>query len=121
MRAKINNFQCHVILSSSTRGVVEMATVSVLFEFQGMRKELNCEVIDICSRLEVELRDMGMEKAKVDICTVKDTAASEHYLVQRFCNKWNCYVNVDDKKQIKDGDRLSIIRNPVMSKVIILY
>lgn len=77
-----------------------MAVVSVLFEFQGMRKEFNCDVTDICSRMEGELRGMGIEKAKVDLCTVQNPAMKncEHYFIQRFCNKWNCYVNVDDKK-----------------------
>jgi hypothetical protein len=83
--------------------------VSVLFEFKGLRKELTCSPTDICSRLEKELLAMGTENAKVDLCGVKQPGGD--YLVQRFCSKWNCFVNMDDSKEVRDGDKLSYLQS----------
>ena len=84
--------------------------LTILFEFQGSRKELSIFPCDICNRLEEELRQMGIGGAIVTLDD-KIRESPEHYFIQRWCIKWNNFVNINHVEQIKEYDKITVVPN----------
>ena len=89
---------------------VEDAIVSVLFEFKGSKKELILSVSSICERVQEELMCLGVPEAVV--APYDQLPPGEGFILQRWIAKWNSFVNVQSVYEIKDEDRLTVVRKP---------
>ena len=88
----------------------------MLFEYSGSRIALTTPLATICEALETHLLKFGVV-ASVKLGS-EVGAEDKVMLVQRYDEKWQTYLNVDDPDQICDGDRLMVVAKP--SKVIIM-
>ena len=101
-------------LSSSCDEENEQA-VEVLFEFGGSRKELFLRPSTACERIQEEIRCLGYTKAVVNLSVL--CSKEDDFLLQRWCKKWDTFVDVECVEQIVNKDRLTVVRNPVSHAV----
>ena len=94
--------------------------MEVLFEYKGSRKELVFQVSDVCGRVEQELRELGVTEPSVNLCAGLAKPADENpncFFLQKWCNKWGAFVNVQNVREIRSDDKLTVVRKPVGSPV----
>lgn len=92
--------------------------ISVLFEYEGLKKELVAPPPVIVSKLECELRDMGVPRAVVTLSVTSPSgSSSDHFILQRWCERWKDFVVVDSVAALSDGDRVTVMANPFAQKV----
>ena len=100
--------------------VVNMA-VSVLFVFKGSRRELLVPPgRSVCDLLTDELKKTGNDAT---VCVGEPyeppgNAKPPIYLLQRWSEKWQAFLDVSDPSEIFDGDKLSIIPKPGLSPAL---
>ena len=86
--------------------------MEVLLEIGGSRKELSVDKGDVVFAVEEELGQLGMDGILAYFSCVR---GEEHrtdkrvYILQRWAEKWESFVDVTDVEQIKDGDRLTVV------------
>jgi hypothetical protein len=88
--------------------------VEVLFEYSSSRIAVSSTLATLNEALETQLLNFGV------IATVKLSATSADeeqnvFLIQRYDEKWKCFVNVDDYKKISCGDRVTVVPKPKVS------
>ena len=94
--------------------MAELDRVEVLIELQGSRRQVSLKK-ESPEQLQAEFRhfDSSIELA---VCSDRDSPGRK-FLLQRWSEKWRCFVDVAEIAEIKDGDRLTIA--PVPAKEII--
>ena len=99
------------------------APITVLFEFDGLKMELSLCRATLSSYIETELHNMGLKESVVGLSMSREaTEGKKHYLLQRWCKKWDSFINIDNVLQVYDGDRVTVLPNPLHSfkKVCVL-
>ena len=84
----------------------EDAIVSVLLS----KEELILSISSICERVQAELMCLGVPEAVV--APYDQLPPGEGFILQRWIAKWNSFVNVQSVYEIKDEDRLTVVRKP---------
>ncbi len=93
--------------------------MEVLFEYKGSRRQLNVAGGESLTRvLSRELQRVGKPRAQV--FTAKDDLPSSRrgeqvpdiYLLQKWSEQWECYVDVAHCNDVSDGDRLAVVAKP---------
>ena len=93
--------------------------MSVLVEFRGSRRVVTSSE-DIISRIEDEIRKFDPDATvfiSSDAVSDETVRGKRQYIVQRWSNDWNCFVDVIAMEEIKDGDRLVVIPKPGLDEV----
>ena len=94
--------------------------MEVLLEVGESRREIRIvEGQDVAARIEDELRKTLAKDVKLTCRgNTSDTSSSaDEYVLQRWSQKWNTYVDVEPS-QVSNGDRISVVlRCPMTSKV----
>lgn len=96
--------------------------MEVLFEYKGSRRQLTVAEREGVTRVvSSELRRLGRSRAQV--FTANDelptatgrrgqAALPDIYLLQKWSQQWDCYVDVNHCNEVTDGDRLAVIAKP---------
>ena len=84
-------------------------SMEILLEFQGSHRPLTVTVSDAVAKVH----DAAKEIADIDV---------EKYILQRFSEKWNGFVDVTKPNEIVDGDRVTLSpkQSPSLPAVCIL-
>ena len=102
-----------IIVRTMETGIAE--DIIVLLEVEGFRREVhikNGEDVLVC--LERELGRIGKDvrlelSASTDLQGSSDVSTKGICRLQRWSEKWNCFVDITDACQIADGDKLITI------------
>ena len=88
-----------------------MESLEVLFEMNGSRKVLCVGRNEIVYTLENEIGLLGIDGILAYFSCVRGQSAGTKkvYILQKWSDKWNAFIDVTDTDQIVDGDRLTII------------
>lgn len=90
--------------------------MEVLLEYRGSRRQITVsggESITDC--VSAELRRVGRSGASVRTAdhNLQNTAEGEEvYLLQKWSPQWDCYVDIRNTNEIRDGDRLTVVPKP---------
>lgn len=88
-----------------------------MVEFEG-----SCRIVEladtdasgkgITQRIHDEIRKFGDTEINRCLSQTKSTEHDKTYRLQKWSEKWECYVDVDanDITKMKDGDRIAIIK-----------
>lgn len=87
------------------------SVVTVLFEFKGSRTELDITPSNICTAIEEELGQMGFGGAVVTLSS-KICDGPDHFFIQRWCKKWDAFVNLNHIRELKERDKITVTPNP---------
>ena len=84
----------------------------MLFELGSSRRELHEERDHLVYVIERELANVGKNGILAYFSCERghQSLTKDVYILQRWALKWETYVDVTDLEQIKDGDRLTVIR-----------
>lgn len=101
--------------------------MEVLFEYRGSRRQITVADSEGVTRvLSRELHRIGKPKARV--FTVNDELPSRSqgplpdiYLLQKWSQQWDCYVDVAHSNEVADGDRLAVIAKPKPTPKVCVY
>ena len=90
--------------------------MEVLFEFRGSRRPV-CVSSSITKEILDELTKFDSKAALRVTSSSPEDDEKNYYLLQKWSNKWEEYVNVEEPGEIQDGDRLTAIpfRNIMVS------
>ena len=94
--------------------------LEVLFEYRGSKREIIIESSHLCEDVARELETRhGISRPTVAL-TVTATGASsssqshgntpERYFLQKWCSKWKKYIDVEHARDVKEGDRLTVVK-----------
>ena len=72
------------------------------------------ELSVLAEALETQLLKFGVI-ASVKLSSESGVHGENVMLIQRFDEKWQAFLNVDQTKQICNGDRLTVVPKPIMS------
>ena len=93
--------------------------MEVLFEYRGSRRQLGVsDKENITQVVSGELHRLGRPRAQVytandDLPGVgEQSRRSEIYLLQKWSDQWDCYVDVAHYNEVSDGNRLAVIARP---------
>ena len=93
------------------------ASQSVLFVFKSSRRELQLSPgRAVCDLLSDELKKAGHE-ATVCVSEAPGNAKPPIYILQRWSEKWQAFLDVSNESEIVDGDKLTVIPKPGLSPV----
>ena len=92
-----------------------MECFSVLFEFEESRKELTISTYSVLSCIEDELKNRGFYEPKILLSARCDVEVKGTFLLQKWCNKWGAYIDVESTDQLKEGDKISVVRQGTIS------
>ena len=95
--------------------------VEVLFEYKGSRRVLCFEVSTVCDRVEQELRDLGVTEPNVNLSAgLAESDNHSSFFLQKWCSKWEAFINVESIDEIHGNDRLTVVRKPSSSPVKVI-
>ena len=93
------------------------ASKSVLFVFKSSRREVQLSPgRPVCDLLSDELKKAGHE-ATVCVSEAPGNAKPPVYILQRWSEKWQAFIDVSNESEIVDGDKLTVIPKPGLSPV----
>ena len=90
--------------------------MEVLFEYRGSRRQLSVSDKESLTRVvSGELQRVG--KTRAQVFTANDNLPArgdrpEVYLLQKWSDQWDCYVDVAHHNEVSDGDKLAVIAKP---------
>ena len=84
--------------------------VEVLFEHKGSRKILFLRPSKVCKCVQEELRCISLTNAIVTLSVLPKS--TDRYFLQRSCEEWKAYVDVESTDQVIERDKLSVVHNP---------
>ena len=89
--------------------------IEILFEYEGSKRALAVTPSNLVHIIENELKDgFGIDNATVS-CSRDKTS---DFLIQKWCLKWNTFIDLANIGEIKDEDRITIINNPISSSKV---
>ena len=100
--------------------------MEVLFEYHGSRRQLNIGDGENLTRLaSSELQRMGKRRAQVftagddlPVSGGREETTPDVYLLQKWSEQWECYVDVVHCNEVHDGERLTVIAKPKPSSKV---
>ena len=97
--------------------MAEYRSVEVLLEFCGSRNEVALDLDnDPLSKLQKELRQfethLVLETKTSTAVFEEGEAARPVYLLQRWSEKWNCFVDVGHTDGLRDGVTVTAVHTP---------
>lgn len=92
-------------------GIMEL---EFLLEFEGSKRPFGVtNTGETCQKVERELQALGVIGRVVLASEATSAEAPESdFLLQRWCTKWEAFVDVKALQDLSDGDRLSVVRKP---------
>ena len=99
--------------------------LEVLFEYKGSKREIIVESSHLCKDVANELETKhGISQPTVSLSAAAATSSSqsragniaERYFLQKWCSKWKEYVDVERASDVKEGDKLTVVKirtNPI--------
>ena len=86
--------------------------MEVLLEINGSRKVLCVSRNEIVYTLENEIGLLGIDGVLAYFSCIRgqSAGAKKVYILQKWSDKWNSFIDVTDTDQIVDGDRLTVIQ-----------
>ena len=97
--------------------------MEVLLEYKASRRQLAVADHDsVCDVLASVLRNAGWQGQLMFGAPETSTASAQLsspsvYILQRWTERWNTFVDVENVMEVKDGDRLTVNLKPVGSPV----
>ena len=61
----------------------------------------------VCESLEKELERFGLTSTRVRYSG--DSGGSNSYLLQRWSETWNIYIDVEEENDLEDKDRVTVV------------
>ena len=89
---------------------VKVEEFDVLLEVDGYKRQLRVSIYSAFSSIERELDKLKKDVSLLQIGAAIPTPEGKInlYVLQRYCNKFETFVDVTDERQLRDGDRLTI-------------
>jgi len=87
-----------------------MESFDILFEFEGSRKQLTISASTVLSCIEDQLKNRGISEPKILLSARCDVEGEGIYLLQKWCNKWGTYIDVESIDQLKGGDKVCVVQ-----------
>ena len=97
-----------------------MEEVQVLFEYKESRRQLTVSPAAICEVVAEELGKFGYAAPVVKLSGPESESISQsrsEYLLQRWSQRWDAFVDVERVEDIKSRDRITVIPKPSYSQV----
>ena len=94
--------------------------VEVLFVYKGSRRALFFQVSAVCDRVEQELQDLGVNEPTVNLSAGLAKPENKNlncFFLQRWCHKWETFINVENVQEIYSNDRLTVVRKHTSSPI----
>ena len=92
--------------------------MEVLLLFRSFRRVVRLQPasdIPILEQIQIELNKFQMgNEIEVSLCPQFVPNKKNLYRLQRWCHKFDCYIDVSDISELSDGDRLTIERGEVL-------
>lgn len=88
--------------------------LELLFEYKGSKSTLKCAPHKVVECITKKMFAFGYKDSQVSLAT--DMQPSD-YILQRFSYKWDTFVDLNDVKELCDGDRVTVILHPQSLKV----
>ena len=98
-----------------------MAEVEVLFEHDQSKRIVKCSS-ELLARMIS--RALGLSEDAVGYADHSDSDSSANsLLLQRYCSKWDTFVDVNNMREVINGDRIRVIPIPktVPAKEVRIY
>lgn len=70
---------------------------------------IKCNTHDLMEEILSRLAD-----ATACICFDKQPMKKNSLILQRFCSKWDTFIDVKNIEDVLDGDRIRVIPNPII-------
>ena len=93
--------------------------MEVLFEYSAAdyRSIIFSHPSKLCRNIEYHLQQAGVSDPEVTVLSYAPASKESgrertRFFLQRWDNKWSCYVNVDSLEEIISGDRLTVAKTP---------
>ena len=80
----------------------------LLFEFQNSRRQIVTRKSAVRESLEKELERFGLERVG-RVRYSGDSGGSNSYLLQRWSDTWNNYIDVEDENDLEDRDKVTVV------------
>lgn len=123
---------CATVLSSSppnTARVSLLEYMEVLLVYKDSRRQLEVKKRDdVCNVVATALEKIGwhglvtvLEPEASSVCSVQCSSTTPVYILQRWSERWNAFVDIDRIDEIKDGDKLTVISKPVGSPLKVIF
>ena len=84
-----------------------MAEFEFLFGFRGSRRRVVVKQSNVFQLLELELKRFGKTTARVQYSG--DCGSSNSFLLQRWSDTWNNFVDVESADDLEDRDRITVV------------
>ena len=82
----------------------------LLFEFQNSRRRIVTSKSAVRESLQKELERFGLTSPRVRYSS--DSGGSNSYLVQRWSDAWNNYIDVEDENDLEDREKVTVVPMP---------
>ena len=94
--------------------------MELLFEYCSSRVVVKSSSSSLCQCIEKELQKFGVTSSVVLPSQASDSA-SDSLLLQRYDDKWKCFINIDSLEQVTEGDRLTVVSKPIPTSNKVRY
>lgn len=94
--------------------------LEVLFEYRGSKRAILVECSNLCEDVGNELQARhGISRPTVTLSATAPAASrssqswgnvSEKFFLQKWCTKWKEYVDVERASDVKEGDKLTVVK-----------
>lgn len=81
--------------------------LQLLFEFENSRRQIVTRKSAVRESLEKELERFGLASVRVRYSS--DSSGSDSYLLQRWSDAWNNYIDVEDENDLEDRDKVTVV------------
>ena len=96
----------------SSRQYVDMSKIEVLLEVGASRRILKTTSESLLLVLERELGSVGLDGVLALSPSACESTDKKVFVLQRWVDRWHTFVDVTDKAQVKDGDKLTLVCKP---------
>lgn len=109
-------------------GPSEKPEIRVLFEYKDSRQELFLSPIGVCEAISLVMTKFATGSSSAEpvvklasTSTVTTSASPQQYLLQRWAQEWQTFVDVQAEDEIRDRDRLTVVPKPAFSPEVNNY
>ena len=100
-------------MEATTSGNDQSSIVEVLFEFKESRKPLSIPRDALLQRVERELAlcvgDACLLPPGMNLSDVASSSKKSFFLLQRWSQKWNAFIDVASVEDVKDADKITVV------------
>ena len=86
-----------------------MSEIELLLEVGASRRIIKATRENLVLALERELGNVGLDGVLALSPSTSENTSKTIFVLQRWTDRWNTFVDVTDESQLKDGDKLTLV------------